>query len=96
MVEINLENNICLKQVTPNSWRISEKRVYTHTNKEGCEITRITHHNPKTFPSPDKALEYYYLELRLGNYEITTMEKLIEILDESKSIIKERLGGINE
>ena len=81
MVEINLENNVYLDQVNPNSWRISEKRVYTYTNKQGEKITRNTRHNTRNFRSPDKALEYYFLGKRLENYEITTLEKLIEILD---------------
>jgi hypothetical protein len=96
MVEINLENNIYLKQVTPNNWRIAEKRIYTYIDKDGKEITRVTNHNPKNFPSPDKALEYYFLGSRLDNYNITTLDKLIEILDEGRKILKEKLGVVNE
>jgi hypothetical protein len=96
MVKINLENNIYLMQDKPNKWKVAEKRVYNVIDKEGNQKIRTTHHKPKYFSSPDKALEYYFLEMRLENYEITTLEKLIEILDESRKLIKERLGVIND
>jgi hypothetical protein len=81
--------------VTHMEYREAYLRYY-YIDKDGKEITRVTNHSPKNFPSPDKALEYYFLGSRLDNYNITTLDKLIEILDEGRKILKEKLGVINE